>query len=284
MTNHHAIILNTSNSFIESDSKVLKMELSETDLEGEIRKLIDTVAELQAERDKFRDQVVILEKALDKQKNFHRKFADDVIESERVRNEHFRSEKRSLTEENKSHLRENRDLKKELTFYKEAYHEILQENESEGILCPDQRTEKNEMVRTIEDDPAVEIDTSQRRRSSRRLSVTSTSAQTSQLTASEMVISKQTGKKKSSKVMTKISENLITENKKLKLKVNSQSAIILHLRKDKRQLENQIAKMDKKQNKISDDVGELNSLVESSQLTNADIFTREVLDKLRNYS
>lgn len=71
------------------------------DLETENCHLIDRITEIEAKYDRSLQDNCALEKALEKQKQFHRKFSEDVVvvESERVRNEDFRSEKRSMTDE-----------------------------------------------------------------------------------------------------------------------------------------------------------------------------------------
>lgn len=68
------------------------------DLENENCQLIERIAEIPAENHRLCEEKSSLAKELEKQKMFHRKFSDDVIESESVRNEEFRSEKRSLIE------------------------------------------------------------------------------------------------------------------------------------------------------------------------------------------
>lgn len=52
--------------------------------------------EIEAEKDNLVQNIVALEKSLEKQKEFHRKFADDVIVSESIRNEDFAKKKRLI--------------------------------------------------------------------------------------------------------------------------------------------------------------------------------------------
>ncbi len=261
----------------------------ESDLEAENCKLIDRVTVVEAENDRLNQQIAMLEKALDKQKKLHRKFAEDVVESERIRNQDFRCEKQSLKAINASLDKENRQLVKDVSFYKTAYEELVKEDQPAQAVGSSQRLSKQTMV--MEEEPVLENNPARPKRASR--TIMSAATQTSSSTtmsksecncSTETVIGPQIGnKQKSSKVLTKLSEKLFTENKKLTLKINSSSATILHLKKNIRKLETIIEKSAKQKTKVSQDLDDITLLVNSTLLKNKDTFNSDVLKKLQKF-
>lgn len=77
-------------------------------IEAENTSLTELVSNLQTEVSRLNAQVSDLEKALDKQKKFHRKYAEDVETAENNRIADFKLEKRSFVEEKKTLINENR--------------------------------------------------------------------------------------------------------------------------------------------------------------------------------
>lgn len=253
------------------------------DLENENYQLIERIAEIEAENHRLCEEKSALLKELEKQKTFHRKFSDDVIESERVRNEDFKSEKRSLIEENKALIKENRQLVKDVSFYKKAYEELLNAKDLDNTKNLNQRPAKVEAKLDIERTKVKPVYTpraSQRRATTSTSPTTSTSLLVSTSTRNQLEECTQ----KSSTEFVKISEKLLIENKKLKLKNDKQSTTIQLLRKQNRQLETFKDKMTKKKLKFSHEADELGALIESTKLKNKNVFTPEILCKLAEFS
>lgn len=240
------------------------------DLEEENCELINRITEIEAEKERLSQENSTLEKALEKQKRLHRKFSDDVVESERIRNDDFRSEKRSLIDGNQVLVKENRQLSKDVLFYKKAYEEVSKEDKSASdTKHPNQRSEVSDTLAT-EAPPVQPVRTKRLTRSATQSVSTSASACSCN--------------HKSSRELTKISEKLLTENKKLKLKNNEQSATVLLLKKKNRSLENFKDKMVKKKEKFSQEADELEWLAESTKMKNSETFNPEVLTKLGQFS
>lgn len=83
-----------------------------------------------------------------------------------------------------------------------------------------------------------------------------------------------------SKAMTKVSEQLFVENKKLKLKVKNLAATVRNLKTKNKQLENFKNKTLNKKLKFTEQVNELQRLVDSTKTKNKDTFSPEILAKL----
>ncbi len=254
-----------------------RMQCNFDSLESENVSLTNCVEEMEADNFRLSEQVTALEKTLEKQKSFHRKFVDDVVESERIRNEDFKSQKRSLTQTNKSLIDQNRQLNKDVSFYKGAYEELVKEENSVETTSSNQRPAKKRLMSSeMEDNP------SQSKRFSTRLAVTSTQALSS--TISTIIQGQADNKRMSSKKLSKISEKIFSENKKLKLKVNNLSATILLLKKKIRKLESNDEKTTKQKSKVERQVDELTLLVDSTKIKNKNTFNAEVLAKLNTFS
>lgn len=72
------------------------MDVVFQNLECDNMQMSDSLRNLEAENSILTQQVNTLEKVLEKEKKFHRKFADEVIANEVVRLENFRKEKHKL--------------------------------------------------------------------------------------------------------------------------------------------------------------------------------------------
>lgn len=245
----------------------MSMEHVFRQIETENCQLTERVTQIEAENHRLYQENSALEKALEKQKTFHRTFSDDVVESERIRNEDFKSEKRSLTEKNQVLFKENRQLAKDVSFYRKAFEELSKEDNSAHSKHPTQQPVKVDGALATEKTPF-------RHTRRQRQAATSTSE-----SASASIC-----KYKSSRELSKVSEKLFTENKKLKLKNNNLSAAILLLKKKNRQLENFKNNMINKKLKFSQERDELELLVESTKMKNKDTFIPEVLVKLGQFS
>lgn len=214
------------------------------------------VSSLEAEIFRLTQQFTDVEKALEKQKKFHRKYAEDVVVTEKLRIQDFKEEKRSLIEQNTLLIKENRQLTIDSTFYKKAYEELANEVEPASISQSNLRTASN---------------------SSFSASVPAATSVTDAVNSSKC-------SHKSSKVLSKISEKLLLENKKLKVKLENLNATIRILKSKNQKLENFKKKIDTKKMKFSQDSDELAKLVESTKTKNETTFNHEVLAKLGELS
>lgn len=213
-------------------------------IESENNQLHDSLKDMEAEKQHLYEKNILLEKALEKEKKFHRKFADEVSATEMIRIQDFKKEKGAYIEENKSLIKINRQLVKDVEFYKKAYEE----------LAKDEST-----VPTSINSPTSESI------SERRTQSTSTSES-------------QTASNRLPPSLKKMYE----ENKKLKSKISDINATVAALKRKNKQLENFRNKIEKKKSKFFRDSEELERLVDSSKKKNRDIFTPEVLAMIGN--
>lgn len=98
------------------------------DTEADLYQRIDV---LEAENYSLTQQIKQLENGLDKETKFHRKFVEDVIQSEELRNLDFEKQRRELLEHNKRLVAENRQLTIDKTFYKTSYDSLMKEEDWE---------------------------------------------------------------------------------------------------------------------------------------------------------
>lgn len=237
-----------------------------TSIETENSNLQERVMNIENENLHLNQQVINLEKALEKQKRFHRKFAEEVVVSEKIRAQDFNEEKRSLTELNKQLTQNNRQLTTDVSFYKGAYDELCNE--------------------------AVPACTSEAHRQTSRSSTTASAANPKMKisVATKMDVdgysqsNSQACTHKSSKVLSKISEKLLLDNKRLKIKLDNLSATIRGLKAKNQQLENFKIRIDNKKLKFAQDSDELENLIESTTTKNRTTFSPEVLAQLAKIS
>lgn len=244
------------------------------ELQTENSALLERLTIFEAENQRLSVENEALIKNLEKQKVLYRKFSDDVIETERIRNESFKSEKRSLLNEKKSLLDENRQLKKDVFFYKSAY----EESSKEEKVCE----HSDELLSRVKN-RFDEINESKNVRRSIRLRVATESS------AEESIRSKQGDanaktKSRNSRAILQVNDKLFHENKKQKLKINSLSATVLLLKKKNTQLENSKKRMIDSKLKSSKEIDELNRLAESTNTKNKYVYTPEILSKLAELS
>lgn len=239
-------------------------------IETENNRLTIHVSNVEAENFRLIQKVADLEKALEKQKHFHRKYAEDVVISESIRHQDFKNEKLSLVEQNKSQVQTIRQLTKDLSFYKKAFEELVKEDETDST-CSNKRTTRTSASSSS---PPARLSTSALKSIPSRFTSAVTSSQKNSSECNH----------KSSKVLTKIADGLLMENKKLKVNANSLNATIRILKTKNQKLENLKKKIDNKKLKFSQDADELEKLVNSTGKKNKTTFTPEILVKLGELS
>lgn len=230
-------------------------------IQAENNKLTELVTDLEGEVFRITQQCGQLEAALAKQKKFHRKYAEDVVTTEDNRIADFKEEKRSLVEQIQSLTKVKRQLDKDLDFYKKAYEELCIEDKKESTTSKRQ----------------PEKSTSQRRASAENIATSVPSMANVKVKLSEC-------QHKSSKVLSKMTEKYVIENKKLKSKVDSLNSTVRILKAKSQQFENLKKKINNKKFKFVEDSNELAVLVDSSQRKNKSIFTPEILAKISELS
>lgn len=218
----------------------VNIESTLENMETENIQLKETLRDMDTENIHLKDQVSQLKKCLDKEKKFHRKFADEVELTESTRINDFKNEKRLLVEENQSLLKENRQLAKDVTFYKNAHEELSKETE-------------------ITKFPSIP---SEMPSTSRSREVPEKSTQ------------------RSTKLSTKSNTKLFEENKTLRQKIADMKAALAVLKKQNKQYEGFVNKINKKASKFNKETDQLEMLVASTQKTNKDMFNPEVLSRL----
>lgn len=207
----------------------------------------ESLRDLEAENQHLQDKIISLKKALEKEKKNHRKFADDVTETEKIRNADFKKEKREYVEENKSLRQRNKQLAKDVEFYMKAHEELANAVQSTVVQstatnCP----EPSKTIEPIPEDP--EQPASNYRRSGKH--------------------------QESSKKVVKINLMLYEENKNLLSKIKDFRSTVSDLRKKIKQLEDLRNKIDNKRNKFCQDSRELQRLVDLSRKKNRDKYSK----------
>lgn len=231
------------------------MDISVENIGSRNDHLEETLRDLQTENEFLVEKVNMLEKKLDQEKRFHRKFADEVCVTESTRLEDFRKEKRLIVEANKSLTTENRRLKKDAEFYKKAHEELTKE-----AAC-----ESPKQLKTLPQETPPSSTRSTRSSESRtveHLQVNCTH--------------------KSSKVLSKVNAKLFQDNRKLQLKVGNLNATVAMYKKKNQQLENYKKKIENKKVKFLEDSDVLDGLVKSTQNKNSDTYNSDVLKMLGN--
>lgn len=252
------------------------MEQINQQLETENCALIERITGIEAENHRLNLDNDALKKSLEKQKNLYRNFSKEVIESERLRSEAFKLEQKSLLEKKQSLAKENRQLKKDFLFYKEAYKELDKEDKS---VPTEHQNQQSENV-------TKELSKENESRNQARSASTPDSMQSSanKINRAKKVTPQRGRKSGSSKTILKLNERLYIENKKLKLKISSLSSTVVFMKRKNNQLENWKKKMSNNRLRSLQDINELNRLAESTESKNKDIYTPEILAKLDELS
>lgn len=250
------------------------MDIVLSNVEAEHSRLIDKITVLENEAILLTHQNEQLQKALEKQKVFHRNYADDVASMEKIRNQDFKEERRSLTEENKNLIKINRQLNIDVSFYKQAVEELSAEH---GQACNSQSNRTPVSNIQLQVSPSSPVTTKKVTRKVVKTAATATSRTESIPRVPLFCECKHT----SSKVLTKVNDKMFQENKKLKSKISNLNATITVLTKKNKQLEIFQIKIDNKKFKYQENSAELELLVESTKKRNKHTFNAEALEMLR---
>lgn len=195
-----------------------------------------------------------LENALEKSKKFHRKFVDDVVESEEIRNQEFDRAKREFTENNKKQLAEIRELKKDKNFYEALSNNLIKEKEASSKAASLKQS-------------SIVFEPIQPSKSSTAGNLRSASQQKTT--------------RKTSDGSYKISTKLFEDNKKLKIKVSTLTRANATLRLQVKRLEDFKTKIKAGTVQQSDDQKYMGNLLASTTRTNSQIFNQIALSKLQ---
>lgn len=231
----------------------------------EAEDLHQRIESLEMEKSFLSQEVKDLKNALNKQKVFHRKFADDVMEAEEMRIKDFNNEVKGLQEENKRLRADNRELAKEKSFYQAAYNSIADEDDNDSTV-------RSNNVNLSTSGP---IRHPYSTRSSSTVSHPTTS-QSSQSSINEDAIHPPSNirnkKTNNLKKVSKLSEKWFADCKKMKLKVTKLSSDNTRLKLTVKKLENFKNKIQNK--KITQEAQkiELQSLSKATVRTNEQIF------------
>lgn len=222
-----------------------------TSIETENNSLQELVTNTENENLHLSKNVAELEKALEKQRKFHRKFAEDVVATEKIRIQDFNEKKRSWTERNKRLTQELRQITKDFTFYKSAYEELATEVTPACSSQPEQKLSPRSSLSSSASPLSVR---------STKSTATSTMNDTRvlQSNSSECI-------HKSSKILSKISEKLLLDNKRLKMKLDNLGGIIRGLKAKNQRLENFKKRIENKKLKFSQETDELENIIESTK-------------------
>lgn len=221
------------------------------DIEFENNQLHNSLRDKDAEIQHLLDKISMLEKSREKEKKFHRKYAEEVSATEAIRIADFKKEKQSYQEEIKTLKKTNRQLGKDVAFYKKAHEELAN---NEPILVTTSNSPRKGPSRSSDSE--------------------------SQTVASSL--RPKVGKQKSSKEVVKINLSLFEENKKLQSKICNINTALAVLKKKNKQLEDFRSKIENKKSKFCRDAEELERLIDLSKTKNKDKFTPRVLDMLGN--
>ncbi len=273
-------------------------------VENENDQLHASLEDLTTESRRLQYENDLLKHGLDKQKAFHRNFAEEVTATETLRSEEFNRAQQEHIETNRSLNNLNSKLLKEVEFYKSAMEESTHNQSMSSILVDTLRSKVTSLEKDLEKDinfhrkyvQEADANESVRKRDSqkekrelknenasfKKLNRTllddvgfykkalesSSQGQTSQpLALSYSLPSKIINEKK-----------LFEENKKLKLKITELTSIVASLKKKNKEQENLVKKIDNKRLKFEKDSEELKQLFQ----TNKDTYTPEVLNMLLN--
>lgn len=226
------------------------MDIVLAEIEYDNNQLHDSLKEKEDETHILLEKIRMLENAIEKEKKFHRKYADEVTATETIRIADFKKEKQTYKEEIKTLTKTNRQLVKDVEFYKKLHEELVRNESFE------REAGNNSLVKA----PAQTYESeSQTVPSHKRPNVS---------------------KQRSTKEVSKINLSLFNENKKLQSKVQDLNTTVAVWKKKNKQLENFRNKIETKKSKFCKDAEELERLVNASKTKNKDKYTVNVLDML----
>lgn len=251
----------------------------------------DRIDYLEAEKHYLNQRIKELENAVEKQKKFHRKFVEDVVESEEIRIQDFDKERKELVEDRKRLVTENRQLAKDKLFYHHAYSQLIKDEEikkslNEPSIANQSTSETRDEALNSSNEPSKKSSQStpapkhsyETRRSCSILEASSSNAVSLPSTYQHKSLTK------NSKIISKVSEKLFEDNKILKLKATKLIKDNASLRLKLKQLENFKTKILNKKLQQEKDHNEMQNLYEATSRTNRQIFTPDLLCELRKLS
>lgn len=242
----------------------------DVDPEDELHQRIES---LEAENGCLTQQINQLENALQKQKKFHRKFAEDVTEAEEMRIKDFTDEVKGLREENKRVMTENRVLATDKSFYQTAY-DLLTREDDKNISKERSNNSSQSMPKP-----------SQLSYNTRSSELGMSPLPSNRFSASDVCSpSKTQNRNKSLKEVSKLSEKWFESSKKIKLKAAKLTKANASMRLKIKQLEKFKNKIQNRKSQQEASLSELQTLFESTRSTNKQIFNLEVLIKLGQLS
>lgn len=246
----------------------------------------------------------LLKHELDKQKAFHRNFAEEVTATETLRSEEFNRAQQELIETNRSLNNLNSKLVKEVEFYKSAMEESTHDQSMSSIFVDTLRSKITSLEKDLEKQnnfhrkyvQEADANESVRKRDlqkeKRELKNENASFKKLNRTLLDDVGFYKKALESSSQGLTSQSlalsyslpskiineKKLFEENKKLKLKILELTSIVASLKKKNKEQESLVKKIDNKRLKFEKDSEELKQLVQ----TNKDTYIPEVLNMLLN--
>ncbi len=225
-------------------------------IEHENNQLHDSLKDKEVETCVLLEKIRMLENALEKEKKFHRKYADEVTDTETLRIADFKKEKQTYNKEINLLRKTNLRLVKDVAFYQKVFEELESERQTAKNSPPKAPAQTYESEsQTYESE--TQTDSSRMRSSS--------------------------SKQRSTKEVSKINLSLFDENKKLQSKVSdlNTTVVVAVLKKKIKQLEDfQKKKIETKKTRFCRDTEELERLVDSFKPKNKDKYTINVLNIL----
>lgn len=219
---------------------------------------MDTDDNWEVEKHLLKTTIQELESALDKSKKFHRKFVDDVIESEEIRNQDFDRMKKELIAVNKRQVNEIRALTKDKKFYEDTCNALIEEKERSNTENSNQSPSVDKRI------PQTKCSTNE---------------------SLELTTKSRAGRKRScSDSKYKMSTKLFEDNKKLKEKLSKVTKANATLRQRVKQLENFKSKIQSRNQQQATDQQELEDLLLSTTPINSQIFNSSALSQLDRFS
>lgn len=212
------------NNYISEQQSLVKVN-------RQLQKDVEFYKQESENTDSLREKHILLEKAIEKEKKFHRQYVDEGKANEAIRIRDCNKERRDFVNEIKALKKINSQLTTDAAFYKKAYENL-------------------EIVKSV----------SESKRSRRASEAESVSYHLPSKVSNE--------------------KRLYEENKKLQSKIVELSSTVTNLKAKNRQLTNFKNKIESKKTKFEKDSEELNRLMDTSKTCNEQKYTADVLEML----
>lgn len=212
---------------------------------------IDVGESWETEKYLLETKIKDLQNALEKSKKFHKKFVDDAIESEEIRNRGFERMKIELKAINKQQIAQIRELTKDKSFYESTCNELMKEKEISSKIDHSKQSST-----VFEPFQQIKCATAE---SSKFLSIPS-------------------AERKNIRGASKV--KLFEDNKKLRDKIKELTKTNATLRQQVKRLENIKLKMKNKKEQQQADQQKIKELMVPATRTNSQIFNQLALTKL----